>query len=52
MIHFEEAVARSEEWIKKQIKFQEEYFDYEEVLNGEPIFYLKSNEFFKEFGKI
>lgn len=52
MIHFEEAVARAEEWIKKQVKFQQEYFNSKEFENGEIVFTIKDSEFFKEFDKI
>lgn len=41
MIHFEEAVTRAEEWIKKQVKFQEEYFWSEETEGGDTNFTLK-----------
>lgn len=41
MIHFEEAVTRAEEWIKKQTRFQEEYFYSEETEAGEVNFEIK-----------
>ena len=35
MIQFEETVGRCEEWLKKQKKFEEEYFDMED--ENEPV---------------
>lgn len=53
MIHFEQAVARAQEWIKKQNKFQQEYFySQQQQSTGQIIFTIKQKQFFKEFGKI
>ena len=45
-------MARAEEWIKKQVKFQEEYFTCEELESGEVNFVIKDSDFFVEFDKI
>jgi hypothetical protein len=45
-------VTRAEEWIKKQLKFQDEYFRCEESESGDANFIIKDKEFFMEFDKI